>query len=147
MKTISWGFRITVLYLGFVAIILTLVITCFSHKSELESKDYYAKELKFQDRINATANYNQLARPITYHVMDRSVQIRLPKEILSDQLTGTIFFMRPSDASKDKTILLKTDEEGAQMIDPGFVKGVYKMQITLKSGDKSYFKEAVINFN
>ena len=143
----SWGIRITLLYLGFVAIILTLVITCFGHKSELESKDYYAKELKFQERIDATANCNRLTQPVTYRVMDRSVQIRLPEEILSGHPSGTVFFMRPSDSSKDKTIPLATDTEGLQMIDPGFVKGVYKMQISVRSGNKNYFKEAVINFN
>ena len=54
-KTIkmSWGIRITIMYLGFVGLILTLVFTCFGHKVELESKDYYARELRFQDQINA----------------------------------------------------------------------------------------------
>lgn len=143
----SWGIRITLLYLGFVAIILTLVITCFGHKSELESKDYYAKELKFQERINATDNCNRLAQPITYRIMDRSVQISLPREIVSEHPGGTVFFMRPSDSSKDKTIPLAPDEDGLQMIDPGFVKGVYKMQISVRCGNTNYFKEAVINFN
>lgn len=142
----SWGIKITVLYLGFVAIILTLVFTCFRHKTELESKDYYAKELKFQDQIDASLNSNALTQPISYNIMDRSIQIVLPKEIVSEQLSGTIYFMRPSDSTKDKTIALNTDEEGIQMIDPGFVKGVYKMQISLKSGDKNYFKEAIITF-
>lgn len=143
----SWGIRITILYLGFVAIILTLVITCFSHKSELVSKDYYIKELKFQEQIIAAANSEQLSQPITYKVLDRSVQLVLPKELLLHNLSGTVFFMRPSDSSKDKSIPLATDEEGIQMIDPGFVKGVYKMQISVKSGNKNYFKEAVISFN
>lgn len=143
----SWGIRITLLYLGFVAIIVTLVVTCFTHKSELESKDYYVKELKFQEQINAADNSNKLVHPITYKVMDRSVLLLLPKEILSDNISGTVYFMRPSDASKDKCIPLATDEKGIQMIDPGFIKGVYKMQISLKSGNKRYFKEAIINFN
>lgn len=143
----SWGIKITVLYLGFVGIILTLVITCFGHKTELESKDYYVKEIKFQDQINATENSERLNNPITYKVMDRAIQIVLPKEVISDDLTGTVFFLRPSDASKDKSIPLMTDEEGVQMIDPGFIKGVYKMQISFTSLGKSYYKEAVINFN
>lgn len=143
----SWGIRITLLYLGFVAIILTLVITCFGHKTELEFKDYYVKEIKFQEQIDATSNSEQLTNPITYKTMDRSIQIHLPKEIVSGDVKGSVYFMRPSDASRDKTIPLVTDSEGIQMIDPGFVKGVYKMQISLVSSGKSYYKEAVINFN
>ena len=143
----SWGIRITLLYLGFVAIILTLVITCFGHKTELEFKDYYVKEIKFQEQIDATSNSEQLTHPITYKIMDRAIQIHLPKEIISGDVKGTVYFMRPSDASRDKTIPLVTDSEGIQTIDPGFVKGVYKMQISLTSSGKSYYKEAVINFN
>jgi len=143
----SWGIKITALYLGFVAIILTLVFTCFRHKTELESKDYYAKELKFQDQIDARSNADRLAVPIEYIIRDRSVEIILPKEVLSPDVKGNIEFIRPSDATKDKRIPLLTDEGGIQMINPGFIKGVYKMQISFRSKGKNYFKEAIINFN
>lgn len=143
----SWGIKITLLYLGFVGIILTLVFTCFNHSTELEFKDYYARELKFQEQIDARTNSERLSRPISYRVMDRAVLIELPEEVLSGDLKGSILFLRPSDASKDKEIPLAADAKGLQMIDPGFVKGVYKMQISFKSQGKAYFKEAVINFN
>jgi hypothetical protein len=32
------------------------------------------------------------------------------------------------------------------MIDPGFTKGVYKMQINFTSNGKKYYKEDIINF-
>jgi hypothetical protein len=143
----SWGIKITILYLGFVGIILTLVFTCFRHKTELEYKDYYAKELKFQDQLNATANANALPISIDYRVIDRAVLIQIPKEVLSDSLRGVIYFMRPSDASKDKTVPLSPDYEGIQTIDPGFIKGVYKMQLSFISKGKSFYKEAIITFN
>ncbi len=142
----SWGIKITTLYLGFVAIILTLVFICFGHKTELEYKDYYAKELKFQDQIEARTNADNLQIPIEYMLFEQSVKITLPKEILTQGAKGTIEFLRPSDASMDKTIALHTDENGVQTIEAGFIKGIYKMHIALKSGNKNYFKEAVINF-
>ncbi|PBQ33689.1 hypothetical protein CNR22_18525 [Sphingobacteriaceae bacterium] len=143
----SWGIKITIVYLSFVAIILTLVITCFRHKTELEYADYYSKELKFQDQIDATSNADKLSVPIDYIIRERSVQIILPQEVVSKDLKGTIEFLRPSDASKDKTIPLITDENGIQMIDPGFIKGVYKMHISFVSKGSTYFKEAIVNFN
>lgn len=142
----SWGIRITTLYLGFVALIITLVVTCFGHKTELESKDYYARELKFQEQINAEENSNNLNQPISYELGEHAVQIVLPQEILSSDLSGTITFVRPSDSSKDKTIPLQVDGKGVQNIDAGFEKGVYKMKIFVMSAGKNYFKEAVIKF-
>jgi len=142
----SWGIRITVLYLGFMALILTLVFTCMGNKSELESKDYYARELKFQDQLDATNNANALQKPIDYVIRERSVQLIFPQEILSADFSGEVNFIRPSDSSKDKKISLKPGTEGMQMIDPGFAKGVYKMQVVVKSNGKSYFKEATLTF-
>ncbi len=143
----SWGIKITTLYLGFVTIILALVFTCFNHKTELVSKDYYAKELKFQNQIDAQSNANNLSVAINYMVDNRSVKIILPKEVLSPSLNGTVYFLRSNDATQDKTIPLMTDEDGVQIINPGFIKGIYKMHISFTSQGKSYFKEAVVNFN
>lgn len=141
----NWGTRITLLYLGFVALILTLVFTCFGQTVELESKDYYARELKFQGQIDATANTNSLSQPIAHQVNGRSVEISFPSELLSEDFKGSVNFFRPSDSSKDKIIALQPDASGKQLLsDPSFIKGVYKMQVSFVSKGKNYFKEDIV---
>ena len=141
----NWGIRITLLYLGFVALILTLVFTCMGQKVELESKDYYSKELKFQNQIDATNNANALNVLIEHKVSGRSVEIQVPSELLAADFNGTVNFFRPSDSSKDKLITLKPDANGRQILsDASFVKGVYKMQVSFVSKGKNYFKEEVV---
>lgn len=143
----SWGIRITVLYLAFVALILTLVFTCMGEKIELESKDYYAKELKFQNQIDATNNVSSLSVPIEHLVKDKTVELTIPKELLSADFKGEAYFFRPSDSTKDKTIALKPDANGKQLLsDAGFIKGAYKLKISIESNGKSYYKEDVIYF-
>lgn len=142
----NWGTRITILYLGFVALILVLVFTCFGQKSELESKDYFAKEIQFQKQIDATDNANALTTPIEHMVKGKSVTVIIPKELLSANLSGNIEFVRPSDASLDKVIALKPDTSGTQIINENFVKGVYKMKISFTTNNKAYFKENVVKF-
>ena len=143
----SWGIRITILYLSFVVLILTLAFTCFGEKVELESKDYYAKELKFQDQLNATNNANNLATSIEHTVINKLVELVFPAEVLSPDFQGTVTFFRPSDSSKDVTLTLKPDSNGKQSIsNSSFIKGVYKMQISFTSKGKSFYKEDIINF-
>ena len=142
----SWGIRITILYLGFVGIILTLAFICFGQKVELESADYYAKELKFQDQLDATENLNALPLEIKHIILDRSVLLVFPIELVSPDFSGKAYFLRPSDASQDQTIILSPGAEGRQMIASGFTKGVYKMQISFSSKGKNYYKERIINF-
>ena len=60
---INFGVKVVIFYLAFVTLILTLVFKCINNKSELVTKDYYAKELAFQNRLDASArqaesNYN-----------------------------------------------------------------------------------------
>lgn len=144
----SWGFRITILYLGFVGLILTLVFTCFGHKIELETKDYYAKELKFQDQINADANARALSQPIDHEVKGRSVMLLIPAELRSADFKGEVLFFRPSDSSLDKNFKLEPNAEGIQVFeDPGFEKGVYKMRVSISSNNKSYYEEKVVYLN
>lgn len=144
----SWGIKITILYLSFVTLILTLVFICFGHKTELEYKDYYARELKFQEQIDAATNAANLAEPIFSQVHTSHILIKIPKELLGSGLTGKIILLRPSDSSKDKVLELAPDEDGTQIINrSGFTMGEYKMQILFNANGKSYFKENIINLN
>lgn len=144
----SWGIKITVMYLGFVGLILTLVFTCYGQTVELESKDYYAKELKFQDQIDATNNANALSTPITHEVKGKSVELVFPKDLSLAEINGNVNFLRPSDSTKDRNVVIKPDADGKQTIsDPGFSKGVYKMQVSFTCAGKSYYHEALIFLN
>jgi hypothetical protein len=141
----SWGIRIALLYTGFVGIILTLVFICMSHKTELEYKDYYARELKFQDQINAAANTRQLKATIGHEIKDRSILISIPSEISEPGMCGIIRLMRPSDSSLDLQFIILPDVEGRQMINDHRLRaGVYKLIIEISSGGKDYYKESVI---
>lgn len=141
----SWGIKITLLYLGFVALILTLVFTCYGHKSELEYKDYYARELAFQQQINANENAVRLKTPIEYEVRGAHIFIGIPNEVLGPDFKGTITLLKPSNSSDDKILNLQPDEKGKQIIDgSSFTKGPYKMQISFSSAGKNYYKESTI---
>lgn len=139
----SWSYKILALYLGFVGLILTLVFTCFGHKTELEYSDYYSRELKFQQQIIAQENANKLSEPIDYKITNGNIELSFPAEILSG-LAGTIELLRPSDATMDRSVLVAPDGQGHQKV-TGLSKGLYKMRVSLEQNNINYFKEAVIN--
>ena len=142
----SWSLRITFLYLGFVALILSLVFICFGHKTELEYKDYYARELQFQDQIDATRNANALTQPIDYKIGTGSVEIIFPQQFVQNGVTGDLHFLRPSDSDKDLLVEIRPAADGIQHIPTNKLeKGVYKLRISAESQGKAFFKEAVIN--
>lgn len=142
----SWGIRITVLYMSFVTLILTLVYITTNNKEELESKDYYKQELAYQSKIDAITNANLLASPINYEVNGKIIDITIPAELQTKDFLGEIYFFRPSDASKDLNLKFNVGGSGKISItDSKLLKGVYKMKITINSNGKKYIKEEVIN--
>lgn len=144
----SWGIRITALYLGFVALILTLVFISSHQKVELESKDYYKQELAYQDKIDAIQNANNLSIPISYSVSGKSIVLTIPNDLNTNDFSGEVYLLKPSDSSKDLQLKLNPNKSGIITLNnQKITQGVYKMKITVKSGGKEYIKEEVVNFN
>ena len=141
----SWGKKILILYLGFVTLILTLVFTCFGNKTELEYKDYYTRELRFQDQINARDNASRLADPIAHKAEGMQLSIQLPTSLLTSDLKGTIELMRPSDSSKDVNLAIDPDRDGNQVVTVNH-KGPYRLRVNLISAGTEYFHEAIVRF-
>jgi hypothetical protein len=106
----NWGIRITILYIGFVALILTLVFTSMRSKEDLVSKDYYLQELRYEERIDAIKNYNALGEDVAYFVKGKDVEVVCPKSLLEKGTSGEIVFFRPSDAAKDVRVAMNFEK-------------------------------------
>lgn len=139
----SWGKKILILYLGFVSLILTLVFTCFGHKTELEYSDYYARELRFQDQINARQNAADLDVPISHEVRGHVLTVSIPPSLLTHDLSGEIELLRPSDARSDITNKLSPAANGLQQVEVP-LKGAYRLRVRLQSAGTEYFHEGII---
>lgn len=146
----SWGLRITILYLAFVALILTLVFMASAHKVDLVSKDYYEQEIKYQTKIDAIKNYNMLEKEISIVEKKDIVEVVIPE---AGDISGSIHFFRPSNSELDyiqQIIPAKSsDQNDSQMTiqqieKKNLEKGMYTIQISFNTGGKEYYKEEVI---
>jgi len=141
----SWGIKITILYTGFVILISSLVFISATNKSELVAKDYYAQELKYQDRIDALDNEKRLQISIEHEITANVIILTYPQSEINKTFNGEILFFRPSDASKDLKLKLKFSENGKQLIEKSkLIKGIYKMCITWKNNNTTFYKEEII---
>lgn len=142
----SWGIRITLLYLGFVAMIVTMVILTTRENIDLEYKDYYSRELKYQDKIDAMVNEKALGQSIEHQVQDKAIVLTVPMNFLTHGFKGELHFYCPADAAKDVVMPMEFDSKGEFVIDRSTLsKGMYKLRMSWNMHDKSYFKEVVVN--
>jgi hypothetical protein len=145
MSTISWGTKIASLYIGFVALIIVMVSFSMSQKIELVSPDYYAKELKYQDKINEMNNANALSEQVNHTITTSGVEIKFPSAFINKAVKGEINFFCPSDADKDFKTALALNSNGTQLIASNVLQsGMYKMQLSWTADNKNYFTEETI---
>ena len=56
----NWGYKILIVYIVFIAGIVTLVYKSSVQNQDLVVNDYYDQELKYQDKIDAVLRTNNL---------------------------------------------------------------------------------------
>jgi hypothetical protein len=145
---ISWGIKITVLYGGFVMLILGMVNGAMRQKVDLVSKDYYEQELKYQDRINRKNKAATLQEPLTWEITPGALILKFPTCFKGRNIRANVHFFRPSDLRLDKIVSLVPDTSGIKKIETGQLKrGTYTMRINWEVDRDEYYDEGVIQIN
>jgi hypothetical protein len=111
-----WGLRVTLLYLGFAAMIGTLVAMSMGQRIELVSPTYYEEELRFQQDIDASQRANALSEPLQVEFRDGAVEIRFPERFHGKSLDGEILFIKPDNSSLDRRVVVQPDTAGVQRV-------------------------------
>jgi hypothetical protein len=144
----SWGIKITILYIGFILLILTLVGMSMRQKVDLVAVDYYEQELKFQEKIDHSLQSNELKEPLTWNVAQEQFVLNFPAQFDGKQIKGEVFFLRPSDKSLDKKIGIPINNSLSKVISTKELeKGVYKIEISWEVLEVKYYNEGIIRIN
>src|SRR5574343_962446 len=97
----NWGYKILAVYLSFVAVIVFMVFRSSNEKFDLVTKDYYAKELKYQDQIERVKRTGQLTEKVVVTNENNELKITLPGDFAGKTLKGELLLYCPADESKD----------------------------------------------
>jgi hypothetical protein len=146
LLNINWGWRIALLYSGFVVLMLFLVWKTTTVKDDLVTSDYYAKELRYQEQIDKRNRANKLKEPTRWTVKGKEVEIVFPHEVRAKKVNADILFYNPAQAKRDVKISCSADTAGVCLVtSPNLLPGVYQMQIEWTAGGIAYYNEGTIN--
>jgi hypothetical protein len=140
----GWGKRITLVYVGFVALIVTMVVISMRQKVDLVSKDYYAKELNYQSDINKMSNAKALKSPLKCSLVNNTIEVIFPEEHADKSIEAKAFIYKPSDNKSDKELDFTTEVGRYVISTEGFVKGMYKIKVDWKVDNIEYQTESVL---
>lgn len=144
----TWGTGIAIVYTVFAISIIGLVVNSFGKKLDLESKDYYAKELVFQQQIDKSNRAKALSEPLKWKVEQGKLVFTFPSIFKEKSLGGKIVLFKPSDNTSDITFPVLPDAMMLQTIPTGKLgKGMYKLRIDWFANDQTYYNEGVVVLN
>jgi hypothetical protein len=141
----NWGWKLTLAYLGFVAMIMTLVFKARSEKIDLVATDYYAQEIAYQSRINAIKRTSALSDSVAHTLTGEGIEVTFPAECAGKVESGEIRLYRPSDAGLDESFPIGSDFQGVLTIPSSSLKtGYYLVQSSWKMNGQDYYSEESI---
>jgi nitrogen fixation protein FixH len=140
----SWGKRIAILYLGFVAIIVTLVVGSMRQDFDLVSKDYYEQEIAYQNTIDAGRNQAALSAPVTVDVSEGEIKLDFPAEFREAAMNADLHFYSPVRAALDKKISRPVNSGSVVVSRKELAPTNYRLKINWEHEGKKYYQETEV---
>lgn len=141
---LHWGNYIAIFFTCFVLFILFMVYKTFSINTELETEDYYAKEIAYQEKIDKLSNTQRLHAAVKIIETEDSVQFIFPDAYADSAITGKIRLYRPSDVSKDLEFPVILSESKQNYTKEHLDKGMYVVHIDWKANAVPFYTEEKI---
>jgi hypothetical protein len=138
----NWGKGIIITMAAFMSFILFMVFTLMSKSTDLESEDYYKKEIEYEQEMNALINASQLKENAKIDLTEEYVVVVLPtKEEVSNV---QIALFRPDNKKKDK-LLNENNSKTIMIAKNTLLKGRYNVAIKYEvNGKKILQKEEIM---
>ena len=137
----SWGRKIAIVYIGFVLMIAALIFRSARENTDLDSADYYERELRFQEQIDGSLALNNTGKKPLIDVFPAHIEVQLPAEIGADP-NGYIQFYGPVNAKLDRKFEVTAAISQYEISD--FVSGSYTVRMTWTDVGEAYYYETKI---
>lgn len=136
----NWGYKILIGFSTFVIGMLCMVGVAMKQSNEMMDDNYYEKELKFQDKIDASKNLFAVTEKLSITDSGTVVVLQLPAATWASNTVGTIECIRSSEQKRDVKLRLQLDENGRQVLPKTlFVNGIYQLRLDWTTNGTTYF--------
>ena len=134
----NWGKGIAIALTLFIGFIVYLVVVLVSHKVDLESDDYYQREIAYENEIQAMNNAAKLKDAIKLDEDESNIIIQIPSEASFENVK--VYFSRPNDINLDKEF--KVEGTKTFLIPKEELKaGQYNVSISYTQDKENYLQK------
>lgn len=146
---INWGTGLVIGMLLFIGFILFLVIKMTTNEAlnhDLVTEDYYNKELRYQEEIDAEKNMNDFKENIHGEKIADGWLLKFPKEIDASKIKGTVFLFRPSNKKLDFDFPIELSSSNLLIPDERLLDGRWNITIDWSYNNKNYLYKKAITY-
>lgn len=134
----NWGKGIAIALTLFVGFIIFLVISIVSHTVDLETEDYYKKDITYQDEISSLENANALLDKPTIKMTATHIVVQFSSETKFQNIQ--LKLNRPNDVKLDK--VYKINGTNTFTIDKKELeKGIYKLELSYQQNGSNFLQK------
>jgi len=145
MKKISWGTGIVIGIIVFVVISISMTVIFMTQDVDLVADKYYENSLQYQVEIDKQSRTKSLNEQVKINFNGEVINILFPSAYLDKNISGEIYFYRPSNPSLDFKLLLLMSTEGNQIIPvERLEKGFWRIKLNWTMDGNGYYNERAI---
>lgn len=145
-----WGIGIAVVYGAFMLAMIAIVIASRFQTTDLVSRDYYDKGIKFQDHIDRMKRSaaGDLRLAINHDAANGVLSVQFPEDVDTAAVSGKLKLFRPSNAALDRNFDIKVKGASAQRFECGrLARGLWKIKVDWQVDTLQYYYEQELYVN
>ena len=146
---INWGTGIVLAFIGFIGFILFFVIRMnMDDKAnhDLVTKDYYKKELQYQQEIDAEKEANAMPVKLQIQKTEKGVLIVFPKDLEPAEIKGNVSLYRPSNKNLDFNLPISLSNTHLLIPDKRLLDGRWDIMVMWTYNEKEYMVKKSITY-
>jgi len=141
-----WPLGIILAFVLFAVGMASVVVIAATHTDSLVSNAYYEDEIKFQATMDATARAQKSGATLQFDATTSQLVIAVPREQLTQKITGKVELYRPASVGMDREFLLEIDPTGHQTLNLSkLTSGLWRVRVTWSASGQNYRLEEKIN--
>ncbi|HPI54945.1 MAG TPA: FixH family protein [Chitinophagaceae bacterium] len=135
-NVILFGFGAMVLFMTW------LVFKCTQNPSMMVNDNYYEKELKYQDVIDARVNTDAYSDSLVMSTENKVLVFRIPASLNTTMEKASLDVYNKSDSKKDQQVGLEKNNDGVYTVNTqNWAAGSYTIKLSFSSQGKAFYKE------
>ena len=139
----NWGHGIAVFFSIFVLTLVYFVYRSTQYDFSLVAKDYYAKDLNYQQHYDRLKNNQTLIEDIQIRRVEGQLEVLYPENF--EKISGEIHLFYIATAKADQRISVSPGLEGRQLIDTqALPSGKWKVKIDWQGDGIPYYREETV---